>query len=104
MPPHEDERTGRRATHLARRFEDAVVLERVHAGDADEPRPRSPYPRGDTRVEAQIQDRRRMSAGEESRSDVLEAERLDPEEWSEPEAFVAGIGAQEQDVHGVAGL
>jgi hypothetical protein len=55
-------------------------------------------------VEAQIQDHRRMPAGEESSSDILEAERLDPEEWPEPEALVAGIGAQEQDVHGVAGL
>jgi hypothetical protein len=55
-------------------------------------------------VEAQIQDRGPMPAGEESRGDVLEAERLDPEEWPEPEALVAGIGAQEQDVHGVAGL
>lgn len=55
-------------------------------------------------MKAQIHDRRRVPAGEKSRGDVFEAERLDAEEWTQPEALVAGIGAQEQHVHGVAGL
>ena len=47
----------------------------------------------------QVDDRRVVAARFERRGDVLEAERLDPEERTEAEAIVAGNRTQQQDVH-----
>ncbi len=61
VPADEDEGVGREAPDLARRGADPVVLERVHAGDADQPRPRPPDPRPEPPAESQIDDRRLMA-------------------------------------------
>ena len=103
VSPDDDERIGRRAPHVASRFEHAVVLESVHTRDADEPRARPLDPGGDP-PEAQIDDRRRMPTGAKSRGDVLEPERLDAKEGTQAKALVSRVGAQEKDVHRVAGL
>src|SRR5205823_12611704 len=94
---HDDEGIGRSSPHLAGRFEHAVVLESVHARDADEPRTRPLDPGGDS-PEAQIDDRRRMAAGEKSRGDVLEPQRLDAKKGAQAEAFVPRVGAEQEDV------
>jgi hypothetical protein len=44
-----------------------------------------------------------MPSGFKGGGDVLEAERFDPEEGTEAEAFVRGNRSEEQDVH-AAGL
>ncbi len=50
-------------------------------------------------AETQVDDRGFVAALDESRRDVLQAERLDAEEGSETEAFVARVGPQQQNVH-----
>ena len=49
--------------------------------------------------EAQVRDRRWRGRPPQGRADVLEAERLDPEEGAKPETLVSRIGAKEEDVH-----
>ena len=82
-----------------RRLDHAVVLEGVHAGDADHPRTRPAHPARHAAAEAQVDDRRVVAALAQGRGDVFEPERLDAEERPQPEPLVAGIGAHQQDVH-----
>ena len=50
-------------------------------------------------AEAQVHDRRIVPPEPQRRRHVLETERLDAKEGAQPEPLVAGIGAQEQDIH-----
>ena len=100
MPADEDERLRRGAADLARGLEDPVVLERVHAGDADDaaaasggPRTRTLWPKRRSTIVGS------WPRAAERRRDVLEAQRLDAEEGPQAEALVARIGAEQQDVH-----
>ena len=100
MPSDEDERFGDDAPNLPCRLDDPVVLERVHAGNADQPGPRPPRPGAHAVAEAQVHDRRLVAARTKRRGHVLEAQRLDAKERPEPETFVAGVRADQEDVHG----
>ena len=92
MPPHQDEGVRAGAPDVAGGLEHSVVLESVHAGQADEPRPRAAQ-RGCETVEPQVRGGRGVAGPPQSRPDVLETERLDPEERAEPEAFISRVGA-----------
>ena len=100
MAAEHDWHTGRELAHAARKRQHFVGLERVHAGDADEPRSRGPELVFEGTREAKIGDGDLMAARLQRRGDVLHAKRLDAEEGTEAEPIVPGNRAQEQDVHG----
>lgn len=92
MSPHQDEGVWDGASDVAGGLEYTVVLESMHAGQADEPRPRAAQ-RGCETVEPQVRGGRGMPGSPQGRADVLEPQRLDPEEGTEPETFISGVGA-----------
>src|SRR5262245_57223429 len=99
MPADHDVGSRMRAARGARQRERAVVLDRVHARQADETGLR---PRGDAARaarEAGVEDGRPRADAAERRGDVLEAERLDLEERPQPEAVVSRERPDEEDVH-----
>ena len=98
----EDERLRREAADLPRGLEDAVVLERVHAGDPDDLRARPADLRTEAVSETEVHDRGLVAAGDERGGEVLEPERLDAEKRSQAEPFVARVGAQKENVHGAS--
>ena len=55
-------------------------------------------------AEPQVHDRRLVAALPQGRRHVLEPQRFHPEEWSEAETLVAGIGTQQQNAHRAARL
>src|SRR5206468_12500333 len=78
----------------------AVEFESMHGGDPDDAGTRAPNPaREPARAESQVEDLRRVSPFRQRGRDVLEPERLDTEERSEPESLVAGVRPEEKDVH-----
>ncbi len=99
MAADEDECTGARPPHVRGQCEHFVRLECVHARDADERRTRGPQKTIDRSAETQIGDGDAVAPPLERRGDVLEAERLDPEERTEAEAIVPRRWPQQQDVH-----
>ena len=88
----DDRHVGRSAPHARDERQHVVGLERVHAGDADERRAAALQVVLDRTAEPQIGERDAMPAGFERGGDVFHAERLDAEERTEPEPFVAGTG------------
>jgi hypothetical protein len=101
VAPDEKERLGQKPPHLPRRLEDAVVLERMHARDADDGGPRFSKRAGESGRKTQVDDRRLVAAGGKGRGDVFEAERLHPEERAQAKTLVDRIRPDEENVHAV---
>ena len=99
MSADHDWNAGRERPHLARQGSDVVALERVHRGDADQ---RGAVP---TQVviqgtaEPQVRQCDPVPARLERRRDVFHPERLDAKEGAQPESFVPGDRAKQQDMH-----
>ena len=52
------------------------------------------------RPEAQIGDGHPVSLALQGCADIFEPERFDPEKGAQSEAVIAGMGTEQQDVHG----
>ena len=99
VPADDHENPRRRPPDLERGLSNPVVLQGVRAGDADDPRPRPPHPRGRAGTKAEIRHRRIVTVGAQRRPDVLEAQRFDAKERTEPEPLVSRFRSKEKNIH-----
>ena len=99
MAADDDRHVRREPPDVGRQRQHFVGLEGVHGGDADQRRTDAPHQVFERATEAEIGQRHAVSLHLESRGDVFHAERLDAEERTETESFVAGNRTEQQDVH-----
>ena len=96
-----DENRASRAlpSNECRDVEHGLGFERVHAGDADETWSSAVDEGVERLAEAQVGHRHPVSVRLERRGDVLQPERLDPEERPQAETLVARHRSQQENVH-----
>jgi hypothetical protein len=93
MPSDRYERLGNRRSNASNERQNVVRFERMHARDSNEPGSAFLQMVLYGPCETKVQKVHVMTAVDETASDVLHSERLDPEERSEAETLVARHGA-----------